>query len=111
MTTKPKTKRGLLIKTDGRMQLVDVAAKGLADYYKLIDTDIVERTPGQIEGYAVEIWCDEEGCYKRDNVMNLMLFALTGRTIVRNVVVHGRSLDTIVEKLRSQGLVIEDVDA
>lgn len=107
MTTR-KTKRGLLIKTDGMMQLVDIKTPGLEDYYRLIDTTIVERTHGEIEGYAVEIWCDEEGCYKRDNVLNLMLLSLTNRTIVRNVVVHSRSLDKIVTKLRAQGLVIEE---
>lgn len=109
MTTR-KTKRGLLIKTDGVMRLVDIKTPGLEDYYRLIDTNIVERTQGTIEGYAVEIWCDEEGCYKRDNVLNLMLLSLTdGRsTIVRDVVVHSRSLDKIVAKLRAQGVAIEE---
>jgi hypothetical protein len=104
--THKKTKRGLLIKTDGEMRLVEVATRGLADYYKLIDTDIVERTPGSIEGYMVEIWCDEEGCFKADNYLNLMLLSLSGRQIVRDVVVHSRSLDKIVEKLRADGVVI-----
>ena len=108
MVSTPKTKRGLLIKTDGQISIVEVAAKGLEPYYKLINTDIVERTQGEIEGWRVEIWCDEEGCYKRDNILNIMVFSLTGRTIVRDVVVHSRSLDKIVEKLKAQGLVITE---
>lgn len=108
MVTTPKTKRGLLIKTDGQMRVVEVPKTGdLKPYYELINTDIVERTHGSIEGYYVEIWCDEEGCYKADNVLNIMLLSLTGRQIVRDVVVHSRSLDKIVEKLRAEGLVIE----
>lgn len=109
MTKTPKTKRGLLIATDGMMRLVDVPKTGdLKPYYNLIGTDIVERTTGMIEGWVVEIWCDEEGTYKRDNVLNLMVLSLTGRTIVRDVVIHSRSLDKIVTKLRSDGLAIED---
>ena len=112
MVTTPKTKRGLLIKTDGQMRVVEVPKTGdLKPYYELINTDIVERTHGSIEGYYVEIWCDEEGCYKADNVLNIMLLSLTGRQIVRDVVVHSRSLDKIVEKLRAEGLVVEEVRA
>lgn len=103
-----KTKRGLLIKTDGQMALVDIKTPGLESYYQLIGTDIVERTPATMEGFAVEIWCDEEGCFKRDNVLNLMVLSLTGRQIVRDVVVHSRSLDKIVAKLKAEGLVIDE---
>ena len=110
MVSTPKTKRGLLIKTDGMMSLVDIPKTGdLKPYYQLIDTDIVERAQAEIEGRVVEIWCDEEGLFKSNAQVNVMLLGLTGRQIVGHVVLHSRSLDKIVEKLRAEGVAIEEV--
>jgi uncharacterized protein DUF3846 len=93
-------KAGLFIGTNGEIRPVTIDTKnGLKDYYRLIKTDIVERTSAQIYGKSVEIWCDEEGLLKQSPI-NVTVNVLAKRLLVGNVVIHGRSLAEIIARLR-----------
>jgi hypothetical protein len=104
-----KTKKGLLIRDDGYMAMVEIGS-GLSDYYRLIETDIVERAYLTIRLNGREVsfegWCDEEGFLHRKEV-NFFIHALFGRVIVGNVVIHGRSLAKLVSHMEDQGYTID----
>lgn len=97
-------KQGLFIGTDGEIRevAVDVNKNGLRDYYRLIETDIVERVTLKAFGYSVEVWCDEEGLLKR-SLYNSIAHDILDYPIVGNVVLHSRSLDKVIAGVKEVG--------
>lgn len=59
-----KKLKGVLVNPDEGLRVVDFKDE-LEEYYRLIETDIIEEVPCKVAGYPMRIICDEEGRRKR----------------------------------------------
>ena len=55
--------KGVLVNPDEGLRIVDFEDE-LEEYYRLIETDIIEVVPCKVAGYPMLIVCDEEGRLK-----------------------------------------------
>jgi hypothetical protein len=72
--------------------LVDMHEQGLADMYKLIGCELVERVPHLLALEEAEMWVDEEGSCRRGARRNLRASMIAGVTIYGNAIITGRDL-------------------